>query len=62
MPLSAKKKLKLKRQKREEYVRSCSYSGRAVMPFGDTHWDAAAAKYIETGNEELKHEFPGPRR
>lgn len=61
MPLSQKKQAKLERQKREEYVKSCSYRNSTFIPFGDTNWDIAANKYIETGDEALKKEFPSPR-
>lgn len=61
MPLSKKKQELLARNERIKYVESCSYRGSAFIPFGEANWDAAAAKYIETGDESLKARFPRPR-
>lgn len=65
MPLSAKKKSKIEmtkvREEREAYIRSCAIRNNMNSPFGDANWDEAARKYLETGDEKLKTQFPLPR-
>lgn len=46
---------------REQYVLSAAFTTSPVTPFLDTNWDAAARKYIESGDEALKVTFPCPR-
>lgn len=68
MPLSKKKQEKAALKKRIEYVNSCAFGGGRpsgllpASPFLDYNWDTAARKYIETGDESLKSQFPGPRQ
>ena len=50
------------RAAREQYVLSAAVTRSTVTPFLDTNWDAAARKYIETGDESLKEQFPKPRK
>lgn len=62
MALSKKKQDKLAREARVEYVKSAAYGSLSIAsPFMDANWDAAAMKYIETGDESLKTLFPSPR-
>jgi hypothetical protein len=62
MPLSKKKQEKMARSKREAYVRSVGIRDSVHIPFSETNWDIAAQKYIETGDESLKADFPSIRR
>lgn len=66
--LDVEKQEKAARKARIEYVNSCAFGGPRpsglppVSPFLDYNWDTAARKYIETGDESLKSQFPGPRK
>lgn len=63
MPLSKSKLAKIKKEKRVEYVRSVAITDYPHSPFLDHNWNEAALKYIETGDETLKLQFPStPRR
>lgn len=63
MPLSKAKLAKIQKEKREEYVYDVSITGNTHNPFLDHHWNEAARKYIETGEESLRLLFPSePKR
>lgn len=66
MAMSPARKARLRasaeRAAREQYVLSAAFTSNTVNPFLDTNWDAAARKYIETGDESLKADFPRPRQ
>jgi len=47
-----------RRRAREEYVRKVSITGNIHIPFWDEAHYNAATRYIETGIESLKLEFP----
>lgn len=65
MAMSPARKARLRaaaeRAAREQYVLAAAVTKSTVNPFLDTNWDDAARKYIETGDEALKADFPRPR-
>ena len=58
----ARLKAKAERAVREQYVLAAGNGRSTTNPFLDANWDEAARKYIETGDEALKAEFPRPRQ
>lgn len=50
------------RRAREEYVRKVSFTGNVHIPFFDDKHYNAAMRYIETGIESLKVQFPSKVR
>lgn len=63
MPISKAKLARIQKAKRVEYVYDRSITGNTHNPFLDHNWNEAARKFIETGEESLKLQFPStPKR
>jgi hypothetical protein len=56
------KKQERRRREREEYVLRVSVTGNVLCPFWNEDHCQAALRYIDTGIEALKEQFPSESR